>query len=92
MSKTKEKPKRVHVFFCETCNDQKEMTPQEMLEHCQTVHGVVRGVKCNKRLNTALDGSDWYQNIYEWEVPGKEGAVKLTEINAGPRKNDGWMG
>lgn len=78
---TKRNIKPVNVFHCcETV-----MSHADFIAHITTVHGFVKGTKCRRSLVQALDGSDFYSNTFEWEMPCGDKTIKAQQINSGPR-------
>jgi hypothetical protein len=56
------------------------MEQPAFLDHIKTVHKIT-DTKGTKALSMALDGSGFYQNVYEWTIGGKTFYQTMT----GPR-------
>lgn len=86
MRKQKQKIVRSVNWLCQACKDSPDMNHAEMIEHLKTVHGFVPlGAKCRKSLIQAIDGSDFYSNVFEWTIPTPTGEVKAIQTDTGPR-------
>jgi len=72
---------RVNKFIC--C--EKKFSHPEFIAHITTEHGFVKGMQCRRSLVTALDGSSFYWNTYEWEIPCPNKTLKVTQHSSGPR-------
>lgn len=83
-TKTKKPVERKRFYQCQTCKDAPEQSHPEFVEHLKTVHGYVKA-QANRCLVQALDGSDWYSNVFEWTVPTPTGEVKALQVDSGPR-------
>jgi len=84
--KKKRKIERVNEFHC--CKE--VFKHPEFIAHLTNVHGFTKGTQCSRSLVQAIDGSDFYSNIFEWQIPLPNGAhVKAQQVSSGPRgKND----
>lgn len=71
-------------YQCQTCANSPEMSHPEFIEHLKTVHKYERA-QARRSLVQALDGSDWYSNVFEWTVPVPGGEVKALQCDSGPR-------
>lgn len=88
MSKTtKRKIERVNEFHC--C--EQVFSWPEFLAHITTVHGFVKGTQCRRSLVQALDGSDFYSNTYELEIPCGDKTIKVQQVSSGPREKGDLM-
>ena len=67
------------------------MKHSDFIEHLKAQHGYVKGTQAIRSLIQALDGSDWYSNIFEWEIPCGDTTVKAQEVSSGPRSRDDMM-
>jgi hypothetical protein len=63
-----------NVFYCETCAEHPEMTPEEAIEHVKIVHGISE-MKGTRSMIVHLDGKDFYCSKYAWDI----GGVNLTQ-------------
>jgi len=73
------------IFTCQTCNDGKDMTRAEAIEHIKAVHAVAN-MKATRQMTAHMDGRDYFGSVYEWTF---DGDVKLTEAVTTERdKND----
>lgn len=89
MNKTsKRKIERVNEFHC--CD--KVMSHPDFIAHITEAHGFVKGTKCRRLLVQALDGSDFYSNTFEWQIPCGETTIKAQQVSAGPRGSDEMWG
>lgn len=86
-NRTKREIKRVNEFHC--CD--KAMSHADFLVHLTSVHGFVKGTQCRRSLIQALDGSDFYSNIFEWKIPCGEKTIKVQQVSGGPRGKDDLM-
>lgn len=88
MSKqNRRKIERVNEFHC--CD--KAYSHAEFLTHITSEHGFVKGTQCRRSLVQALDGSDFYSNTFEWEIPCGENTIRVQQVSAGPRSRDDLM-
>lgn len=85
--KTKKEPiVRSIVWQCVSCPTAGDMKHPEMMDHLKTVHGFdAANTKVKKSLVQALDGSDWYSNVFEYTIPTPSGEVKALKSDSGPR-------
>lgn len=86
-TKTKRKIERVNEFHC--CD--KAYSHADFIAHITTAHGFVKGTQCRRSLVQALDGSDFYSNTFEWEIPCGDKTIKAQQVNAGPRERGDLM-
>ena len=63
-----------NLFKCLTCEGEPEFTPTELKEHLEGVHGITE-TKGHRKMIFHLDGEDFFQSDYEWELDG----VKLVQ-------------
>lgn len=62
------------VYRCGTCDLDADMDFDQMMKHCEEVHGeTVRGTKVEKSMSSHMDGADWYGYIFE--VKTKSGLI-----------------
>lgn len=88
MSKpAKLKVERVNNFYC--CA--KVLSHPEFIAHLTTVHGFAKGTGCRRSLVQALEGSDFYSNTFEWEIPCGNKTLKAQQVNSGPREKGDLM-
>ncbi len=80
-AKTKRKVESINEFHC--C-EQVFQRP-EFLAHLTSVHGFVKGTKCTRSVIQAIDGSDFYSNVMQWEIPCGDKTIKAQQVNSGPR-------
>lgn len=89
--KSKEIVTATSVWWCDTCDDKREMSHQEMVEHLKAKHGLdTKGLKCKKSMIMHLDCEVSFHSTYEVSIdtPGNE-LLKLTNSTSNPRhKND----
>lgn len=85
--KTKRTVERVNEFHC--C--EKAYSYADFITHITVTHGFVKGNQCRRSLVQALDGSDFYSNTYELEIPCGEKTLKVTQVSSGPRKRGDLM-
>jgi len=85
--KKKEKIERVNEFHC--C--EQVFTHTDFIKHLYDAHGFVRGTQCARSLIQALDGSDFYSNIFEWSIPCGDKTVKAQQVSSGPRSKGDMM-
>ena len=66
--------KEWNLFRCLSCENKPEFTPKEIIVHLETVHNITKmtGIR---NLICHLDGKDFYQDDFSWEVSN----VKLTQ-------------
>ena len=86
-AKTKREIKRVNEFHC--CDQ--AMSHADFIAHITTAHGFVKGTQCRRSLVQALDGSDFYLNTLEWEIPCGDKTIKVLQVSAGPRSKGDLM-
>lgn len=79
--------KSVNEFHC--CD--KVFSHGDFLHHLTADHGFVKGTQCRRSLVQALDGSDFYSNTFEWEIPCGEKTIKAHQVNGGPRAKGDLM-
>lgn len=82
-SKLKRKIVASNTFWCLTCNDDKEMTPEQAKDHLKSVHSIGGEIKGFKRMTMHVDGSDYFKSNYEWVIDG----IKLHQHTMNPRKD-----
>ncbi len=63
-----------NLFKCLSCEGEPEFEAAEMKEHLQTVHNIAEA-KGTRSLTFHLDGTDFFQSDYTWEIAG----VKLAQ-------------
>jgi len=85
---TKREIKRVNDFHC--C--EQTYSHADFIAHITTAHGFVKGTQCRRSLVQALDGSDFYSNTFEWEIPCGDKTIKAQQVSAGPRGRDEMWG
>lgn len=85
---TKREIKRVNEFHC--C--EQTLSHADFIAHLTTAHGFVKGTQCRRSLVQALDGSDFYSNTSEWEIPCGDKTIKAQQVSAGPRGRDEMWG
>lgn len=78
---TKRKIEQVNEFHC--CGE--VFSQPDLVAHLTTAHGFVKGTQCRRSLVQALDGSDFYSNTFEWEIPCGDKTIKVQHVSAGPR-------
>lgn len=87
--KTKPKKKqveRVNEFHC--C--EQAFKHKEFVEHITTAHGFVKGTQCTRTMIQALDGADFFSNIFELTIPCGDATIKVQQVSSGPRGRDSW--
>lgn len=67
------------------------MSHPEFLNHITAEHGFVKGTQCRRSLVQALDGSEFYSNTFEWEIPCGDKTIKAQQVSAGPREKGDLM-
>lgn len=83
--KTKNQPVESKRYFqCQTCPDAPEMSKDQFVTHLREVHKYEKA-QSRRCLVQALDGSEWYSNVFEWTVPTPTGDVKALQCDSGPR-------
>ena len=81
--KPKEPVKFESLWQCYTCVNT-PTTHAEIMEHVKNFHGInLKGVKVQRSLIQALDGSDWYSNTYEYTIPNGDKEIKLLNTKSG---------
>ena len=83
MSKSEPMERKI-AWVCQTCPEGPEMSKSEFVVHLKAVHKYERA-QARRQLVSALDGSDWYANTFEWTIPTPTGDVKALQCDAGPR-------
>ena len=76
------------ICTCKTCNDEKQMTWKEMVEHLKTVHEVTLPVGAKKSNYLHLDARDYSVSAYTLEI---EGGIEVTYSIRIPRKKNDPM-
>lgn len=66
------------------CCDQK-FDHAKFVDHLKMAHRLQPGTKCKMSMISALDGSNFYQNTFEIEIPCGTAIVKAIKIEAGNR-------
>lgn len=79
--------KHVNEFHC--CETRFEHP--EFIAHLTSVHGFVKGTPCNRTLIQALDGSDFYSNTFQLEIPCGDKTIKAHQVSSGPRAKGDLM-
>lgn len=90
-TKTKKEPiKHTETWRCDTCGiDFLDDGRSTFIKHMRDVHVMPDKCLSKKSMVMALDGVDFYRNIYEWTWPEPVN-VKAIQTCAGPR--DEWWG
>ena len=82
--------KHMNTFECLECKTG-DLEQKAFLEHLRTVHGYERA-QSTRSLVQALDGSGWFSNTFEWDIPVKDGKrIKAIQVSAGERSQDDPM-
>lgn len=80
-------------WWCDTCEDKKEMQHAEMIAHLTSSHGLeTTGLKCQKSMRMHLDGSDFFSSTWDVTIitpDAKE--IKMTNLTHSPRKKNDPM-
>jgi len=64
-----------NTFICLTCEERPEFPEADKLkEHLTTVHNITE-FQGNRQMTMHLDGEDFFQTNYEWDIQG----VKLAQ-------------
>lgn len=83
----KRKIERVNEFHC--C--EQTFAHPDFITHITTVHGFVKGTQICRSMIQALDGSDFYSNTFELEIPCGDKTIKAQQVSAGPRERGDLM-
>lgn len=80
--KKKRQPPIEHrnIFYC--CL--KEFSVFEFKEHIAVEHGFQQGTVCKRTLSMAVDGSDFFSNSFDWEIPCGAETLKIRQVMSGP--------
>lgn len=86
MTKKQEERIDFDVWFCLECEGTPEFERAEMMCHLKDVHQIdPKTAKGTRRMTMHLDGRDWFQSNYEWEINGMKFA---NQVRCERAKND----
>lgn len=71
IKETKKEGTSFNDWKCMSCEGEPEFGHVEMMKHLQEVHGFnPKTTKGSRQMTLHLDGRDWYQTNYRWEING----------------------
>lgn len=79
-------------YWCETCNNNVEMTHEQAVEHLQNVHKIdTKKTPCQRETIMHMDGDTWYSWKYKITIKAPNGDVILTNESLSARDEDDPM-
>jgi hypothetical protein len=86
MTKKQEEKIDFDVWFCQECEGTPQFERAEMMRHLKDVHQIdPTTAKGTRRMIMHLDGRDWFQSNYEWEINGMKFS---NQVRCERSKND----
>lgn len=80
------KPKKItHTWSCETCKNEKVYTTEELLQHLEMSHQIIKPVKGTRTPLTFADGAGFFMQVHNWTLGDEQNPVHLQETVSGPR-------
>jgi len=78
--------KGFNVFWCDTCMDKIEYTPETIKAHLKIKHDIADNPSGTRQMLSHMDATDSYYSTYEWRI---KGVILRQEVGNKRSRKDG---